>query len=297
VTERTKVFMYWEDLPGRTCPPYLDLCLETIRVHVGESMELLVLDQDSVFDWIPDLDASVWRGLPLPAKRSDYARTRLTYHHGGLWLDADTIAVGPLSPLTDYVADHDLACWGGDVGGRFFSSLIVARAGAPLIEKWMEAQDRALADSADWGQLTWSALVADAFGPFMADDRYVSIPSSKIAPIAWNEWMRFFSRFQSPAPILSDRPSLITLYNKGMGPILENTTEAELRRGKSLLSRLFRIGLGQSTLSDEVDLSTKLSPLSDLRYGLNGRRVERRVRRALFGKPPPSLYQASTRID
>jgi hypothetical protein len=297
MSERTPVFMYWEDLPGRTCPAYLDLCLETIRRHVGSDMELHVLDQDTIFDWIPDLDRSIWRRLPLPAKRSDYARTRLTYHHGGLWLDADTIAMAPLGPLTAYVADHDLACWGRDVDGRFFSSLIVARAGAPLIAKWIEAQDRALAESDDWGQLSWSALVADAFGPFMGDDRYGNVPSSKIAPVLWNDWKRFFSPFQSPAPVLADAPILITLYNKGMGPILEDRSAAELRGAKSLLSRLYRIALGESTLEDELDLATRFSKVSDLRYSLNGRRIERRVRRLLFGKPPASLYQASTRID
>jgi hypothetical protein len=80
---------------------------------------------------------------------------------------------------------------------------------------------------------------------------------------------------------------LITLYNMVMGPVLEDRSAAALRGAKTLLSRLYRIALGESTLDDELDLATRFSKLSDLRYTLNGRRIELRVRRLLSGKPPP----------
>jgi hypothetical protein len=274
----THVWMYWENLPGRTRPAYLDLCQETIRHHLG-SLEFHALDDTSIFEWLPDLEPSIWSRLTIPAQRADYARTRLVYKHGGVWLDADCIAVAPLDTLAGYLGSHELASWGADVRGRFFNNIFVARAGSPLLALWMESQDKRLASSDDWSLLPWSALGTDAFHPFMKDGNYANIPFTKVAPVLWYEWRRFFSPFQSPADVLASSPVTVMLWNKGMGPLLADHSLGQLRRGKMLLSRLFRIALGESTLDEELDGYTRLNRVSDLRYRANGIRVERRLRK------------------
>ena len=278
MSDVTHVWMYWENPPGRTRPAYLDLCQDTIRYHLGASLEFHIVDDTSIFEWLPDLDPSIWSRLTVPAQRADYARTRLVYAHGGLWLDADCIAVGPLDALVGYLGTHELASWGSDVKGRFFNNLFVARAGSPLLALWMQSQDETLASSDDWTSLSWSALGSDAFHPFMSDGNYTNIPFKKVAPVLWYEWRRFFSPFQSPADVLASSPVTVMLWNKGMGPILADRSVSELRKGNMLLSRLFRIALGESTLEEELDGYTRLSRVSDLRYGANGIRVERRLR-------------------
>src|SRR2546428_6604083 len=93
------LWMYWEDVEaGHKRPPYLDLCLETVRKNAG-SPTLHLLDQDSVPDWLPDLPDGVWRRLPTPVYRADYARTRLIHRYGGLWLDFDVIVMAPLDEV------------------------------------------------------------------------------------------------------------------------------------------------------------------------------------------------------
>ena len=278
MSDVTHVWMYWENPPGRTRPAYLDLCQDTIRYHLGPSLEFHLVDDTSIFEWLPDLDPSIWSRLTVPAQRADYAWTRLVYAHGGLWLDADCIAVGPLDALVGYLGTHELASWGSDVKGRFFNNLFVARAGSPLLALWMQSQDETLASSDDWTSLSWSALGSDAFHPFMNDGNYTNIPFKKVAPVLWYEWRRFFSPFQSPADVLASSPVTVMLWNKGMGPILADRSVSELRKGNMLLSRLFRIALGESTLEEELDGYTRLSRVSDLRYGANGIRVERRLR-------------------
>ena len=116
------------------------------------------------------------------------------------------------------------------------------------------------------------------FIPFMNDGNYANIPFKKVAPVLWYEWRRFFSPFQSPADVLASSPVTVMLWNKGMGPILADRSVSQLRRGQMLLSRLFRIALGESTLEEELDGYTRLSRVSDLRYRANGIRVERRLR-------------------
>lgn len=272
------VWMYWEDPPGRSLPGYLSLCRDTVRRHLGPSMTLQVLDRQGVGDWLPDLDESVWARLTIPAQRADYARTRLIHRHGGLWIDADCIAMSSLDELWGYLGDHELMAWGADVQGRFFNNLFGAPAGSPLVARWIEAQDRALAGSEDWNSLDWAALGSGAFYPLLAGATYANVPAAKVAPVLWYAWRRLLSPYQSPVPILGSLPVTVMLWNKGMGPLLADKTAGQVLGSKMLLARLLRIALGNSTLEDELDLSTRLSPLSDLRYGARGRSIERRLR-------------------
>ena len=69
MSDVTHVWMYWEDPPGHTRPAYLDLCQDTIRRHLGPSLEFHSLDDTSIFEWLPDLDPSIWSRLTVPAQR------------------------------------------------------------------------------------------------------------------------------------------------------------------------------------------------------------------------------------
>jgi len=282
------VWMYWEDVPGRVRPPYLGLCADTIRRQLAPGMTLHVLDEESVFDWLPDLDATAWKRLAVPAQRADYARTRLVYRHGGLWMDADCIAMRTLDELTGYVRDLDLASWGADVQGRFFNNLFVGRAGAPMLERWIESQDAVLASNDNWDRLPWAALGSDPVYPFLRDVSYANIPASKVAPVLWYGWRRFLSPFQSPAKVLATSPVTVMLWNKGMGPLLATRSAEELLGSKILLARLLRIALGTTTLDEELDAYTAMSRISDLRYRPVGRSAERRLRRLLGSGSPPA---------
>lgn len=284
----TNVWMYWEDVPGSSCPDYLLLCRQTIEHHLGPAMDLHLLDRSSVRSWLPDLNEEVWERLPAPVQRSDYARTRLIHRHGGLWIDADCIVLRPLGAVTAYLAEHDLVSWGDDLQGRFFNNLFAARPGAPLLAEWIELQDRVLLTNDDWHRLPWAALGSDAFYPMInrARGRYANIPSALVAPVPWYAWRRFFSPFQSPAAVLVPSPVTVMLWNKGMGPVLKGRSADEVLESRMLLSRLLRIALGHSTLEEELDLYTKASRLSDLRFSPRGRSIERRVR-SLAGRGAP----------
>jgi Capsular polysaccharide synthesis protein len=272
------VWMYWEDAPGRTCPAYIQLCRETIRRHLGPSMSLAVLDQTTVFDWLPDLDRGIWKRLVVPAQRADYIRTRLTYRYGGLWIDADCIAIQGLDRIVELLADDDVVTWGGDVQGRFFNNLFAARAGASLVERWIEQQDEALASADDLSRLPWAAIGSDSLYPILQEVRYANLPADKVAPVLWLSWRKFFSPFQSPADVLAPDPYTVMLWNKGMGPLLAKRSVDDVLTSKMLLSRLLRIALGRSTLHEELDLYTRFSRFSDIRYRPRVQGLERRAR-------------------
>src|SRR5437667_2135544 len=51
---RWPIWMYWEDPPGRGRPPYLDLCLESIR-RQSSGLDVRVVSRDGLVDLLPDL--------------------------------------------------------------------------------------------------------------------------------------------------------------------------------------------------------------------------------------------------
>jgi Capsular polysaccharide synthesis protein len=272
------VWMYWENAPGQRKPPYLELCLDTIKAHLDGEMRLHLLDAQSVSDWLPDLEHRLWNRLGTPVRRSDYARVRLVERYGGVWLDADCMAVASLRPLVDLLAVHDVVGWGADVGDRFYNNLFGARAGSPLLQSWIEAQDAVLAATVDWDLLPWAALGQDLMRGRLTGSGCYSIPSRRVAPVLWYEWRRLLSPVQSPARVLASAPMTVMLWNSAMQHRLAPLSAASLLGSKMLIGRLFRIALGTSRLADEMDLTTRLSSLSNVRFSATGRRVEGRIR-------------------
>jgi len=281
-----QLWVYWEQRPDRSRPPYLDLCLETIRARLG-SLTLEVVDERSALDRLPDLDRDTWGRLPDATRRSDYCRTRLLHAFGGLYLDADCIALAPLEALTEPLGAHAFVTFGAREGA-VQNGMFASRRGAQFLEEWIVAQDRVLRDCPDWSTLPRTALgepLATAIAPRLP---HHSFPERMIAPVMWFEWGRFFSRFASPDSVLRHAPLTVMLYNEFMAEPLRATSVSELRAGTTLLSRLFRIALGESTAEDEVDVRTRLHVVADARYSTYGRAVMARVRRLQGrGRPRP----------
>lgn len=274
------IWMYWENLSGRSRPAYLDLCLDTIRRHAGDA-DVRVVDRETVFTWLPDLRPDVWEGLPGPMHRSDYARTRLVHDHGGLWLDFDVIAVSPLGELLDRLDEHEVVGWGGDLEGRFYNNLFAGRPGAALLAEWIRRQDAVVAATDDLTMLPWAALGMDIMWPLAKRSEYHDIPSRRIAPVPWYAWRQLLSRVASPPDVLAHRPVTVMLWNSVMSPSVGALPRERVLAGQTLLSRLLRIGLGASTPQMETDAWTRMHIISDLRFSKQGRRVEHHARRAI----------------
>jgi hypothetical protein len=274
-----RVWMYWENRrPTSIRTPYLDLCLETVKAHL-DGMSLEVVDERSIRDWLPDLDQATWEGLPRPAWRSDYGRCRLLWRYGGVYLDFDCVVLDSLRRLLQPLNGATLAGWRDEEEGLFYNNLLAARPGSPFLEEWIVAQDRLLHDSDTWRVLPYAAL-----GQLVATDvakhvEHHTYDVDQVAPVPWHQWSRFFSTTASPAPLLSCRPITVMLWNQGMGPRLRDVSVEQLLKGKTLLSRLLRIGSGRSTLDEELDLRTRLHVFSDLSSSGPSTRALRRVRR------------------
>jgi hypothetical protein len=279
------VWAYWEDGQRGTRPVYLDLCLESIERHAAP-LEVRLLSRRDAVTWLPDLDVERWESLPAPNYRSDYVRSRVLQRYGGVWMDVDTVALSPLSQLIDELDATGMVCFGREVG-RFFGGLCAAAPGTAFVDAWVEGQDEALSRYGDWTQLPYAALAQDVTWEIARRLPWKALPMERVAPVPWYQWRRFFSRVESPGRLLRASPVTVVLWNAVMAPRLRSRTRQELLADRALLSRLLRIGLGRSTVSDEEDAWTHLHALSALRFSLAGQRVESGMRRGLGTRGGP----------
>lgn len=271
------VWTYWEDRPGTTRAPYLDLCLETIRRHAAP-LPLHCLGPDDALDVLPDLDVERWRGLPAPNYRSDYVRSRLLQRYGGLWIDIDTVALLPLAKLLAELDARGTVCFGMEQG-RFFGGLCAAAPGSPFVDTWVAEQDKVLAKHRDWSTLSYAALAQDVTWFVARRMPWKPLPMAWVAPIPWYQWRRFFSRLESPRRLLAAGPVTVVLWNAVMGSALRHVDGTQLMRSRMLLARLLRIGLGISQVDGEEDAWTALHELSALRFSRPAQAVELAARR------------------
>jgi hypothetical protein len=91
------LWSYWQTKPNSQMPEYIKLCFDTMKKHCSSNYEIIILDEKSVYQYLPNLRKDL-EELSL-AHKTDYIRVALLYNYGGLWLDADTIVMNNLQEI------------------------------------------------------------------------------------------------------------------------------------------------------------------------------------------------------
>jgi hypothetical protein len=238
--ENMAVWGYWEDLPGKTRPPYLDLCETTIRRFAGDLPVRIVTraQAETLVTHLPEL----WNEMTV-VQRSDYARVHLLLRYGGIWLDSDMICVRPLEQLIQPLKEGFTFVGYGDGGDN---NLFAGLPNAPVLERWANLQDEALARVPHPTDLSWNALGSDILSEVLRGTSWYQMDSEKIAPVGWREYRVFFSTTYPTSRLLSKGPIVVALWNKNMSSRLLNVDTDILINSHMLLGRLIRHGLGIS---------------------------------------------------
>ena len=79
---RPKIWMYWETLPEKTKPGYIDLCIESVKWNCKNCFDIHVLDNISINKYLPEIKNIDLSSLELPQK-VDYYRYCLLEKYGG----------------------------------------------------------------------------------------------------------------------------------------------------------------------------------------------------------------------
>ena len=139
--EKERIFSIW--FQGQEVAPELvKACWRSVRTHC--SQELIVLDQNSISDWIqlPEFVLRKWKeGKIRPAHFADICRIELLYKYGGLWLDATDYV---FAPIPQWLMDQDFFVFmSGERQRGSYSYIqncfIRGRKGNYLLKAWREA--------------------------------------------------------------------------------------------------------------------------------------------------------------
>jgi hypothetical protein len=93
------IWSYWENKAGRANPyAHIQLCFETMKKHYGK-YNFIILNPDTIKQYIPNVRTDL-NDLMI-AQKVDYYRVYLLKMYGGIWVDADTIALKNLDEVFD----------------------------------------------------------------------------------------------------------------------------------------------------------------------------------------------------
>jgi hypothetical protein len=234
------IWMYWENGKGKRTPKYIDFAIESIQRHRG-SLDVRVLSPGSVHEHLSGL-RSEWHALAKPAHRADYIRTRLVFEHGGMWLDADMVALGELEPLVTFPKHYDYACQ--DIATSI--GCFVARPGCKLLGEVIKAQDAVLDNLASG--FSWNGLGNDLLGKFGKGYPYYQWPECTLDAIAGGRVSKLLAKDESIEENIHPRAVIFHLCNEATGPLIRKyVRDKDLLTSDLLLSRIFRRALGKES--------------------------------------------------
>ena len=105
------IWAYWETKPGKKKPGYIDLCLNSIKHNCGKCFKIIILDEKTIYDYLPEMRDFDLSKLELPQK-VDYYRYCLLEKYGGVWLDADILVIKCICPFYNKLKNSDYVGFG-----------------------------------------------------------------------------------------------------------------------------------------------------------------------------------------
>lgn len=109
--DKPNIWMYWENKPNKSKPEYLKLCYKTIVKNCKNSFHIKLLNEKTVFKYLPNLRKDLDKYMSIPQK-TDYIRLSLLKKYGGIWLDSDTIVIKDLYPLYKHLDKYEFVGFG-----------------------------------------------------------------------------------------------------------------------------------------------------------------------------------------
>jgi len=125
---KTTVFTFWE--PRDAVIPYVGLCMKTWEAAF-KACDVVVLDHSNTPDYLGDApyDMGILKRLTLSIQK-DAIMVAVLRKHGGVFLDADTLAVGDIAPLVNSLSQTEVVMFG------MHMAVLAARPDARLLNRW-----------------------------------------------------------------------------------------------------------------------------------------------------------------
>lgn len=230
------IWLYWENVYSESMPDYIRLCYETILAQSGD-WDVVLLSPENVGEHLSGLREDFY-DIPEVAHKADYIRGAVLEQRGGMWMDIDTIALRPLSLITDLLP-LDGAVFYGWQSFQPSIGLIAAEPGHPLVTQWKEEMDETL--DLDLSQ-RWSGIGYDLLWPLAKKISYTHIAHTICAPAHYTETSKFVEDLD-PSEVLKPETVVMQLYNKMFFKTYGTMSRQDILQSDSLIAKCFAEGL------------------------------------------------------
>ena len=295
VSDYYHIWMYWENIPNKHKPKYLDLCYQTVIKNNQHNFKIHLLDENNYQFYLPNLRKDLDERLSIPQK-VDYIRYNLLYYYGGIWLDADTIVINNLSPLIEKLKYYEYVGFGCHFsnsskcknGGYPYPAnwVMVSRKNGLLMKSCIEQCDIYLDNGIDL-KINYHALGRENIWKqiqyllkYQPDWKYYHYNSICLERDEKND--KFTNKRMISKENISDKCRdkflFIPIYNTAPGfpSWFNNMSENEILKSDMLISKLFREGL---KLNNNKDKNNKIHRYYDRCYVINLSETKEGIRR------------------
>jgi len=146
-----KIFTFWE--PQESMTPYLQLCIKTWERRLPQ-YKIIILNYSNLDNYITPgtYDIALLKKLPLMMQK-DAVMVAVLEEHGGIFMDADTIALRDLNPIIEKLDETEAIMFGAHC------AFLAARPGSYLLKLWRKniqgKMFRILDQGKDLNNLPW----------------------------------------------------------------------------------------------------------------------------------------------
>ncbi len=246
------IWTYWENKAGKNTPGYISLCQETVR-QTNPDCQFVVLSPENLRHYLPPLSVAIDNLFPKNATepslalKADVIRIQILKTHGGIWIDADCIALGRLDHLFEIIERKGFfAIKKSSPEGVFYANNLLGSApGGNIISAYADEQVRLVKDkhtsgeTYDWIELG-STMLTGVVQEHPGTD-FGLLDEALYHPLGYRDHEKFLliDYNGSTRPDL-DRCHTVMLYNNLFPDSLKGMTRQQLLASPMMLGSILR---------------------------------------------------------
>lgn len=196
---KPKIWLYWDNIPPETEPhAYIQLCLETIKMHCSADFDIHMITTENVKQFLPNISDSFFQIAQINNK-SNFLRYTLLKTHGGIWLDSDLILFKSLKSILElYTEEIDLIATAskGLTYNEPECGILLSKKGGTIITKAVSLVEHALSIHPPGHIFKWGSLGPSIIRQAVKGKKYHHLDHSLLMPIPSWESFRFDGREQ-----------------------------------------------------------------------------------------------------
>jgi len=259
------VWTFWQNFNNNIIPPYIDLCIDTMRKFCqNDKFELHIVNYENLEQYLPNIRKDIFKieytfdnppsGVSKEKLKTrkigiiaDYIRLCLLKEYGGIWTDADNIILKELTEISDHLITKDFVA-----STRFWKHFSISNgfiASVPnglIIAEWLELVNKKLDDMKEknnYNIFSYGIFGENMIGKIISNniDKCYIYMDDKILPIKCKQRGIFFKeKYNYDKLITNKNPICCTIWNAAVPDYVSKLTKKELMNKNILLSEIFR---------------------------------------------------------